>query len=535
MILYLLFYIIYFIYRSMGAMHMLQQNLYNENNRYLKWTKKNIEKILFYYDFIPVLFFIFVYFLKDKTMVDFLLIASMFIYIYGIYNEFKRNKESQNKLPLKGTNRIKRLFVTILIIYFIPIVIVFLAKNKIIIASILILLAFMLAFVYYVVYFCSVINAPINKLEYLYFLNKAKKKLKQYSNLQVIGITGSYGKTSSKNILNEILSCEYITRCTPKNYNTPYGLMMTINNYLDKFDEIFIAEMGAYVKGRIKNLCDFVKPKYGILTTIGEAHLETFGSRENIQKTKFELIESLPSDGVAVLNMDDPYQVSYELKNKVKVIWIGIDNKEADIYATNIKCSNKGMSFVCHYYGEEITLTTRLLGSHNIYNILSSIALALYMKIDILDIKKAVMGLKATEHRLELKKIGNIYQLDDAYNSNPVGAKGALDVLSMMNGTKVVVTPGMVELGKEEKEANYVFGKKIASSCDYVILIGEKRTKIIYKALIEENFDKENIFILNRVVDAYPIINALKEEKKDIYALFENDLPDIYTEGAKKK
>ena len=535
MILYLLFYIIYFIYRSVGSMHMLQQNLYNENNRYLRWTKKNFVNIVFYHDLIPVIFFIFVYFLKDKTMVDFLLIASMFIYIYGIYNEFKRNKENQNKLPLKGTNRIKRLFITILIIYFIPITVVFFAKNKIIMASTLILLSLMLAFIYYVVYFCSVINAPINKLEYLYYLNKAKKKLKQHNKLQVIGITGSYGKTSSKNILKEILSSEYITRTTPKNYNTPYGLMMTINNYLDKFDEVFIAEMGAYVKGRIKNLCDFVKPKYGILTTIGEAHLETFGSRENIQKTKFELIESLPSDGVAILNRDDPYQVNYDLKNDVKVIWIGIDNKEADIYATNIKCNNKGMSFVCHYYNEEITLTTRLLGTHNIYNILSSVALALYMKIDILDIKKAVMGLKATEHRLELKKLGNIYQLDDAYNSNPVGASSALDVLKMMDGTKVVVTPGMVELGKKEKEKNYEFGTKISSSCDYVILIGQKRTKVIYDALIDNNFDKDNVFILNRVVDAYPIINALKEEKKDIYALFENDLPDIYTEGELKK
>lgn len=535
MVLYLLFYVIYFNYRSVEAMHMLQQNLYNENNRYIKWTKKNLNKILSYYDFIPTLFFIFVFFLKDKTMVDFLLIASMFIYIYGIYSEFKKNKENQNKLPLKATNRIKRLYVTILIVYFVPIVLVLLASNRIHIAILLIILSLLLAFIYYVVYFCSVINAPINKLEYLYYLNKAKRKLKEHSNLQVVGITGSYGKTSSKNILNEILSSEYITRSTPKNYNTPYGLMMTINNYLDKFDEVFIAEMGAYTRGRIKNLCDFVNPKYGILTIIGDAHLETFGSRENIQKTKFELIESLPSDGLAVLNKDDPYQVNYELKNDVKVVWIGIDNKEADVYATNIKCSNKGMSFVCRYGDKEVTLNTRLLGSHNIYNILSGVALGLHMGIDIMDIKKTVMSLKATEHRLELKKIGNMYQLDDAYNSNPVGASSALDVLKMMNGTKVVVTPGMVELGKKEKEENYTFGKKIASSCDYVILVGEKRTKVIYKALVEEEFDEENIFVLNRVVDAYPIINALKEEKKDIYALFENDLPDIYTEGVKRK
>ena len=534
MVLFLLFYVIYVIYRSVEAMHMLQQNLYNENNRYLKWINNNFNKVFCVADFVPVFFFLFVFFLEDKSMIDFLLIASMFIYLYGIYNEYKRNKEHQNKLPLKATNRIKRLFITILIVYFVPVVLAFLTKNQVTMGFLLILLSLMLAFVYYITYFCSILNEPINKLEYFYYLSKAKKKLKEHDHLDVIGITGSYGKTSSKNILKDILSSKYITRTTPKNYNTPYGLMLTINNHLDKFDEVFIAEMGAYVRGRIKNLCDFVHPKYGILTVIGEAHLETFGSRENIQKTKFELIESLPSDGVAILNRDDPYQVNYELKNNVPIIWIGIDNKEADVYATNIKCNGKGMSFVCHYYDKEITLQTRLLGSHNIYNILASVALALHLNIDINDIKSAVMGLKPTEHRLELKKMGNIYQLDDAYNSNPVGASSALDVLNMMDGTKVVVTPGMVELGRKEKEKNYEFGKKISSSCDYVILIGEKRTKVIYDALIDSEFDKDNIFVLNRVVDAYPIINALKEEKKDIYALFENDLPDIYTEGEKK-
>ena len=155
------------------------------------------------------------------------------------------------------------------------------------------------------------------------------------------------------------------------------------------------------------------------------------------------------------------------------------------------------------------------------------------MGIDINDIKISVASLKSTEHRLELKKVGDIYMLDDAYNSNPIGASGALDVLKDMEGTRVVVTPGMVELGKVEKEKNYEFGKKMALSCDYVILVGEKQTKVIYKALVDSKFDKDNIFVINNVADSYGIINALKEENIDIYALFENDLPDIYMEGKK--
>ena len=534
MILFLSVYCLYVMYRSMEAMHMLQQNLYNENNRYLKWVAKNISKAFCLLDFVPILFFAFIPILKEKPVTDIALIASMFIYLVGIVFEYKRNRANQNKLPLKGTSRIKRLFITILLIYGIAIYFMLQYHDELSLFLLLNLLVILLGCIYYVVFIASIIDTPLNKLEYLYYYRKAKKKLDSYAKLEVIGITGSYGKTSSKNILNDILSSKYIVRSTPKNYNTPYGLMMTINNYLDKFDEILIAEMGAYTVGRIKNLCDFVHPKYGILTVIGEAHLESFGSRENIQKTKFELIESLPSDGLAILNMDDEYQVNYKLQNNVKVKWISIENEKADVYATNVKCGSFGMSFDCHYGNEKVTLKTKLLGSHNVYNILASVALAQELGINIDDIKNAVASLRATEHRLELKKVGNMYMLDDAYNSNPVGASGALDVLKMMHGTKVVVTPGMIELGKVEKEKNYEFGKKIANSCDYCLLIGKKRTQIIYKALMDSKFNKDNIFVLNRVMDAYNVINALKEDGVDMYALYENELPDIYVEGKKK-
>ena len=533
MVLFLIVYCIYVIYRSVEAMHMLQQNLYNENNRYIKWIAKNPKRAFTIIDFLPIILFLLVYIIEDNKILDLVLIGSMFIYIFGIVLEYKRNKDNQNKLPLKATGRIKRLFVTYALIYGVAIYFTIITKDQAILPLLLILLSILLGIVYYIVQIANVLDTPLNKLVYYYYFNKAKKKLRSYANLEVVGITGSYGKTSSKNILNEILSSKYITRPTPKNYNTPYGLMMTINNYMDKFDQILIAEMGAYVRGEIKNLCDFVKPKYGILTIIGQAHMESFGSQENIQKAKFELIESLPEDGIAILNRDDKYQVEYPLKNKVRIKWIGIDNKEADVYATNLKCTRSGMEFDCHYQGGSVHLETRLLGSYNVYNILAGVALGLELGISINDIKSSVASLKSTEHRLELKKVGDIYMLDDAYNSNPVGASGALDVLKSMDGTRVVVTPGMIELGKLEEEKNYEFGKKIAECTDYAILIGEKKTKVIYGALIDSKFEKDNIFVLNNVSDAYDVINALKEDGVDIYALFENDLPDIYVEGKK--
>ncbi len=532
MLLFLLFYYIYFIYRSMESLHMLQQNLYNENNRYLKWIGRNYRRVFNSWDFLPCLFFITLFFVEDKSIIDFTLVASLMVYIYCIYVEYKRNRESQNKIPLKFTSRIKRLFVTTFLIYVLPSIVLLKIQDNVILAVILLIVSLMVAFIYYVIYLVLLINSPIDKLEKYYYLKKASNKLKQFNNLKVVGITGSYGKTSSKNVVNELLSSKYITRPSPLNYNTLKGLMITINNHLDKFDEVFIAEMGAYVKGEIKEICDLVKPDYGILTTIGEAHLETFKSKENIQTAKFELIENLNKDGLGILNCDDPYQVNYKLKNPVKIIWIGIENKEkADFYAENIKIDSNGMKFDCVFGDNCLHLSTKLLGRHNIYNILAGVALAVNLEIPYEEIMSSVASLIPVEHRLELKKINNFYQLDDAYNSNPSGAKGALDVLSLMDGDKCVVTPGMIELGEKEKEENYNFGCHISQVADYVILIGKKRTKDIYKGLIDNNFNKDNIFILNNVVDAYKVVSSLTNDERKMYALFENDLPDIYTEG----
>ncbi len=533
MILFIIVYLIYLIYASMEVMHMLQQNLYNENNRYLKWIKNNAKKVFSLFDLVPLIFVCVIFFVTEKEMIDFLLIASMFVYLFNLYREVENNKASQNKIPLKATGRIKRLFLTNILIY--GVVIFFAYKYSIshdykIEAIFLVGLVLMIFLKYFVIFIANLLNAPFNSLVYYYYFRKAKKKLKEQADLQVVGITGSYGKTSSKNILSDILSSKYITRATPKNYNTPYGLMLTINNHLDKFDEILIAEMGAYTKGRIKNLCDFVHPKYGILTVIGEAHLETFKTRENIQKTKFELIESLPHDGVAILNMDDPYQVSYKLKNQVMVKWIAIDNRDADVYATDVKFDNKGMNFICHYGdNKEIKLSTRLLGKHNVYNILASVALGKKMGMSITELQTGVRKVRPVEHRLEIKNLGGMYMIDDAYNSNPVGAESALKVLDMMPGVKIVVTPGMIELGDKEDEYNKEFGKQISKVADYVILVGEKKTKPIYDGLVEKGFDKEKIIVLNDVRKAYTFVTDVAKSN-EVYALFENDLPDTFNE-----
>ena len=376
----------------------------------------------------------------------------------------------------------------------------------------------------------NVINKPIEKMVFNHYKRLAKNKLDSMNNLKRVAITGSYGKTSCKNILNDILNVKYNSLATEKSFNTMNGLMITINNKLDKFTDIFISEMGAFRRGEIKEKCNFIHPQYGILTTIGTAHLESFGSRENIQKAKFELIDSLPEDGIAILNMDDEYQTNYEIKSKCTKKWISLKNKKADVYASNIKLSNKGTSFDCTFKDkkETIKLETKLLGEANIYNILQAVALSYSLGLSLEQIKTGVKRVSTIEHRLELKKNGNINLIDDAYNSNPIGSSMALDVLNMMDGKKIIVTPGMIELGDKQYEYNMEFGRHIAKVCDEVILIGEEQTKPILDGLKKEKYDEKHIHILNDVKLSFPLMRKLSDNST--YVLLENDLPDIFNE-----
>ena len=517
--------IVYFIFislKSKKTIHMLQQNYYNESHRFVLWVFHNKKKVFINVD-ILLLLTLCCYFFEFKLGVMYATTVSALIcMLYYLYNH-----KEQTKKPLVVTSRVKRLVFTILLIHA---AIVFgicytFDESKIWFYYLLMSLAVYSNWV--IVTVANFLNKPAEKYVYHYYKSKAMKKMKAM-NIPVVGITGSYGKTSSKNILWDILNTRMCPFKTPSNFNTPYGLIRSINNYLDKFNDIFIAEMGAFKRGEIKTTCKLMKPKYGILTIIGQAHLESFGSQENIQKGKFELIESLPSDGVGVLNADDPLQVSYKLKNNCEILWIGIDN-DADFKASDVKLSNKGTSFkVTFKDGHTCLFETKLLGKHNIYNILAGIALGSYLGLNDEELKHGVSSIMPIEHRLELKKMNDIFIIDDAYNSNPVGSKMALEVLNLMPGTKIVVTPGMIELGEKQYELNYKFGEYIADTADYVILVGKEQTKPILDGLKNKKYDEKKIHVLNNVVDAFPLMNKLKNG--ETYVLLENDLPDLFNE-----
>lgn len=513
-----LFFTVYFLYvilRTKKSFHMLQQNFYDNSNRYIKWIFNNSKKSYLTIDWLFLIIIVVGLFGFDITIFMFFFYLVMFLYYFNFL------KHEQIKISLKFTSRIKRMCITLLLIY--VLLFIFLRDCNLF----YLILGFLASLNSFVIYFVNIINKPVEKLVYLHFYNMAKDKINGMSRMSVIGVTGSYGKTSSKNILGDILKVKYDTLPTPMNYNTPYGLMLTINNKMDKFVEYFIAEMGACEVGQIKELCDFVKPKYGILTRIGVAHLDSFKTEENIIKTKFELIESLPSDGIGILNRDDEKQVNYKIKNSCNIKWIGIDN-DADYKAIDIKYSYKGMNFSVVIDGKKYNFESCLIGRANIYNILAGIALAYELGMSVDEIQMGVKGVKPISHRLEMKKYGTRTIIDDAYNSNPIGSSMAVEALSLMPGEKVIVTPGMIELKDKEYDYNYEFGKQMSKVCDYIILVGHKQTKPIQDALNDMKFKKSKLYIIDDVKEAFNIINKVCDDK--CYILLENDLPDIFNE-----
>ncbi|MCB0353582.1 MAG: UDP-N-acetylmuramoyl-tripeptide--D-alanyl-D-alanine ligase [Bdellovibrionales bacterium] len=364
-----------------------------------------------------------------------------------------------------------------------------------------------------------------------YYLKDAERQRKKFDDLLVLGITGSYGKTTTKHVVQEVVSQKYISLMTPGSVNTDLGLARIIRQELKPLHKIFVAEMGARQIGDIRLCCDVAQPTWGILTCIGTAHLETFGSQQNIVTGKSELVEALPENGKCFLNADDPFTPEIEKKAKCPVITFGVENSHANYSAFEIEVSEHGSSFSIggKSVSESLRFQTTLLGCHNIRDIVSAIAVGAELGIDWARIRQAVRAMHPVQHRLQLMDKGNgIVVIDDSFNSNPSGFSAALEVLSsFQNKRKFLVTPGMIELGDQEYTLNEEIGKKAAQCCDFVVLVGnEKRVAPLISGLEKGGFSKEALFTVPSLKDAQHQLQKMQRPGDVI--LFENDLPDIY-------
>lgn len=372
--------------------------------------------------------------------------------------------------------------------------------------------------------FAGFLNKPMEAFIIKRYIRKTTWQLDN-ANIIKIGVTGSYGKTTVKKILDTILSQKYRVLATPESYNTPLGISLTVKK-LDSTHDVFIAEMGARHKGDIADLAGIVKPRYAVLTGVNAQHLETFGTEENIKNAKFELFESLGENGYGFFSADNEGSIELYEKWSGEKYSAGVNGEF--VKATKITVNENGLTFSLQIKGEKpVTCHTTLLGKHNISNICLASAVAYKIGLTPTEIAEGINRLKSVGHRLELVTNNkDITIIDDSYNANEDGVRAALEVLDCFSGRKIVLTPGMIELGKRENLANYEFGKLLAGKADKVIIIGKHNAEMLIKGLLEAGMQKENILFAKSLQKGNILLNEILQ-KGDV-VLFENDLPDTY-------
>jgi UDP-N-acetylmuramoyl-tripeptide--D-alanyl-D-alanine ligase len=418
------------------------------------------------------------------------------------------------------------------------------------------------SFVYLLVFLLSsftwLILYPIEKFIGLHYINKCSKKLLKMSNLKKIGITGSFGKTSTKEILHAILSEEFNVLSTPKSYNTPFGITKTINNLLDSSHEIFVAEMGAKNKGEIRELCQLVKVDYGIVTSVGRQHTNTFGGIDGVYLTKKELPDYLVGKS-CVFNLMNCYVnkmyrgyvgkkigVFLIVKHNFKLSCGCIKNNKHikpvvahkygklcefsfinNFYAKNISLFDNGACFEVWFNRDKLLdVAIDLIGIHNVINVLLAIAMAYMMGESVDNIRLGLRKVKPINARLQktVLKSGAIV-INNGYNSNIDSAKFAFMTLSLFKGkNRIVITPGLIET-EDDYEYNRMFGLMLSKYCDEVVVVKYKNRDAICAGLKEGGFNFDRINFVETFEDARAYIN--NASGNDVL-LIENDLPDNY-------
>lgn len=524
-------------FAALRCVHMLQLESY-QGNMYLKWLRRAGRSDALTALLLGVMAFFlhtaWIFFVDSQPLfAGILWYAADGAYIAAmLYIGFSDRKQPVKK-PLVFTGRVKRLLGCIAVLAFAFHLNLFLAFAELNLGT----LALINALRYLpgillplLVLLAHIVTLPLENAVKRWYFNDARKSLAQRKDLVKVGITGSYGKTSTKFILGTLLQEEWNTLVTPSSFNTPMGVTRVIREQLTPEHKAFVAEMGARYKGDIAELCRLVQPKYGIVTAVGRQHLETFGSLEAVIETKSELLRALPPDGAAFLNGDNPdcrrMYADCGLQNK---FLFGLTGDGLYLKAEEIEVSPAGSTFtLVTREGERVRCATQLLGKHNILNITGAAALAKYLGVSMELIAIGIEKLQPVEHRLQLiHGQGGLTVIDDAFNANPSGTKAAMEVLrSFAPARRIVVTPGMIELGAEEEALNEEFGRDIAASADIAILVGKARVEAIRRGLLGAGFDESCVVQAQSLQDAsdrLPLYTA-----PGCVVLFENDLPDNY-------
>ncbi len=448
---------------------------------------------------------------------SYLSLILLILFVYFILKERKVLKGAKRKLAV--TNRVKRLLsvsiiITSLLLYILSLKF---ASEFIFFVSLIIFLLPLILLI------SNILLFPLEAYYRRGFIKEAKGKLKE-TKARIIGITGSYGKTSTKHILAHILSSGVPVLFTPGSVNTLMGVCKIINRDLRGDHKFFIVEMGAYYKGSIRKLCDLVHPRDGIITAIGFAHYSRFKTVENVAEAKFELAEAVEaSKGILVLNKG---QISKEfLKKAPDAIIVG--EGEA-YYYEDLEQTGDGLSFTFVGNGQKSRLEVPLFGKHHVSNIVLATVMALKIGVPMNTIAARLRSLPQIEHRLEVKKqAGDITIIDDAYNSNIEGFSSALELLGTIGkGRKILMTPGMIEMGSLHDKLHEELGKKAAQVVDIALIIVPDRMQAFIKSFRANNFSGSKIIEMSSRAEAFSWLE--KNLSSGDTLLIENDLLDNY-------
>ncbi len=375
--------------------------------------------------------------------------------------------------------------------------------------------------------FANLLFSPIERYSRNKLIKLAQRKQKSLKNLKTVAIVGSFAKTSTKNMLYTLLWKDFYTVKTPKSYNTAVSIARSFVRDVKETTQIYIVEMDAYHPGEIKELCKILKPDLGIITAIGAQHLERFGSMEKLAKTQFELAQALPKDGILFLNADDEWTTAlYPEYDGIKQVFFG-KNEGRDVQVSDIKVLTNSTQFTLRIKNEKINIKLPLTGEHHAINFASAASIAYQLGLPLKTIQQRAEMVLPTEHRLEVKKTGHITIIDNSYNTNPTAARSSLKLLKETEGSeKIVITPGLVELGEQSDVENKLLGKEIAEVADMAIIVGEYAKDPIRSGLKEAEFPPEKTHFVKSTARALDLV--YKNAKKDAVILIENDLPDQY-------
>ncbi len=424
-----------------------------------------------------------------------------------------------DKNQLIFTNRIKRLLIFNFLLKILIFSLIFGFISVFWINFITSIALFLLGGIFVLLSFFAML--PVESIIKKRYIKRAQNRLKEVG-CKVVAITGSVGKTSVKNILFDILKEQVDVCCTPKSFNTPMGICRTVLENLKDTDEILIVEYGARRRGDIEFLARTFGADFSIITPIGMCHLESFGTVENIENTKFELCKRT-KEVVVFSGKSDSSRRLFERFESKKFL-VGQEGTFA--FAKNLKWTEKGSQFVLSIDQKEIACKTKLLGRKNVDNIVQAATMAYLLGLDLISIQKGVAKASQIPHRLELIRGENVFVIDDSFNSNFEGFKEALEVLSQFKGKKFVVSPGVVELGKEQFDVNYALGKEIAQVADVFVLMNQTNKKALLDGAIDGGMSREKIYFSNTRAEQKIVLKNLLTKGDAV--LFENDLPDNF-------